>query len=89
MECELRFFGAVSNATESTEAVRVHFDGKSVEDLLVYIQTRWPKTKDFITGSKRGSVVFLLNEKVLNKNDIGKELNEEDKLSIMPFVAGG
>lgn len=89
MECEVRFFGAVSTATDCTESVRVRFEGKSVEDLLNTIQTRWPKTKDFITGPKNGSVVFLINEKAIEKIDFQKELQEGDKLSIMPFVAGG
>lgn len=89
MECEVRFFGAISNATDLTEAVRVDFQGKSLEDLLNYIQLRWPKTKDFITGPKAGSVVLLVNEKAIKKADLQKELEEGDKLSIMPFIAGG
>ncbi len=89
MECEVRFFGAISNATDLTESVRVDFQGKSLEDLLNYIQLRWPKTKDFITGPKAGSVVLLVNEKAIKKADLQKELEEGDKLSIMPFIAGG
>ena len=89
MECEVRFFGAISNATDLTESVRVDFQGKSLEDLLNYIQLRWPKTKDFITGPKAGSVVLLVNEKAIGKVDLQKELEEGDKLSIMPFIAGG
>ena len=38
MECEVRFFGAVSSATNSVEAARVRFDGTSVQDLLDHIQ---------------------------------------------------
>lgn len=89
MECEVRFFGAVSSATDAVEAARVDFDGTSVEDLFEYIQTRWPGTKDFISGSKNGSVVFLLNEKALEKDEFQKELKEGDKLTILPFVVGG
>ena len=89
MECEVRFFGAVSNATDLTEAARVDFEGHTLEDLLIYIQIRWPKTKDYITGPKAGSVVLLVNEKAIKKADLQKELEEGDKLSIMPFIAGG
>jgi len=89
MECEVRFFGAVSTATDCTESVRVRFEGKSVEDLLSYIQSRWLKTKDFITGPKSGSVILLVNEKAIEKSDFQRDLQDGDKLSIMPFVAGG
>jgi molybdopterin converting factor small subunit len=89
MECEVRFFGAVSTATDGTESARVRFDGSSLEDLLNAVQIRWPKTKDFISGPKRGSVVLLVNEKAVEKSNLEKGLQEGDKISIMPFVAGG
>ncbi len=53
------------------------------------IQIRWPKTKDFISGPKSGSVILLVNEKAVEKSDLQKELGEGDKISLMPFVAGG
>jgi molybdopterin converting factor small subunit len=89
MECEVRFFGAVSTATDGTESARVRFDGSSLEDLLGAVQIRWPKTRDFISGPKRGSVVLLVNEKAVEKSNLEKDLQEGDKISIMPFVAGG
>jgi MoaD family protein len=89
MECEVRFFGAMSTATDRTESARIRFDGNSLEDLLNTIQIRWPKTKDFISGPKSGSVILLVNEKAVKKSDLRKELREGDKISLMPFVAGG
>lgn len=89
MKSQLRFFGGISGAAGHQAAVEVEFNGRTLGELLDYIQARWPGTVDFISGPRAGSVILVLNQRSLARIDPDLPLKNGDKLAFMPFVAGG
>lgn len=89
IECEVRFYGAVTVAAGGTDHAKINLSGTTLGDLLEAIKKRWPGVGEYIDGPRSDSAILVLNEKALEPPDMALKLKSGDILSIMPFVVGG
>jgi molybdopterin converting factor small subunit len=73
--------------TDNRETVEV--EGSTVRECLENLVKRYPELRPWIFAPNEAPVITLLNNELVNSDHLDLKVNKNDKIALIPVVAGG